>query len=106
MKKKTIKLFYTTCGSFKDGKVLAKKLVSNKEAVCVNIIKNVESFFIEEKKYASSREVILIIKTNLERQKIKKIIKFIHPYKIPFLAEIKIGEVNKKYLDWALKVLR
>ena len=103
--KKKIKLFYTTCGTIKDGQMLAKKLLSNKEAVCVNLIKNVESFFIEEKKYASSKEVIVIIKTNLESQKIKKIIEFIHPYEIPFLAEIKIGPVNKKYLNWATKIL-
>ena len=42
-----------------------------------------------------------MLKSFENQKKIEKIIYYHHSYKIPFISEIKIGEVGKKYLDWA-----
>ena len=36
-----INIFYTTCGSAKQSKELAKAMLSDKMIVCVNVVKNV-----------------------------------------------------------------
>ena len=41
----SINIFYTTCGSAKQSKELAKAMLSDKMIVCVNVVKNVESYY-------------------------------------------------------------
>jgi len=102
----SIKLYYTTCGKIVDARKLAKKLLESKSAVCVNIIGDIESHFLDKKKVSCSNEVVLIIKSNLEKKKIKKIIELNHDYDIPFIIEVKTDSANKKYLNWALEVMK
>mgnify|MGYP003952329817 CR=1 FL=1 len=99
--KKKIRIYYTTCGDLSEAREISKKLILQKKAVCVNIIKNVESFFIDKNSYASSNELILIIKTDLNKSNIEKLLESIHSYDTPFVVEIKTGMPNKKYLCWA-----
>jgi len=99
--KKKIRIYYTTCGSLSEAKKISKKLILQKKAVCVNLIKNVESFFVDKESYSSAKELILIIKTDLNKSNIEKLLKSIHSYDTPFLVEIKTGEPNEKYLRWA-----
>ena len=57
-----------------------------------------ESFFVDKESYSSAKELILIIKTDLNKSNIEKLLKSIHSYDIPFIVEIKTGEPNEKYL--------
>ena len=98
---KRLKFFYTTCENLKQARKLGDIMVKEEMAVCVNIIKNIESIYREKGKINRSLEVGLIIKSFENQKKIEKIIYYHHSYKIPFISEIKIGEVGKKYLDWA-----
>ena len=43
-----LNLFYTTCGSITDAEDLAKKMISDNFASCINIIKDVKSFYKEK----------------------------------------------------------
>jgi len=101
--RKKINIFYTTCGKITDSKKLAKILLSENKAVCINILKNVESLYLEEGKIKSSVENILIIKTKLSRLQIENFLKDQHPYEIPFITQIVIKDVNNEYLNWAAK---
>ena len=58
-----LNIFYTTCGKNSEAKKLAKKILKDNFANCINIIKNVESFYKDSSKINNSVEVILIIKT-------------------------------------------
>ncbi|PPR42820.1 MAG: Divalent-cation tolerance protein CutA [Alphaproteobacteria bacterium MarineAlpha8_Bin1] len=98
---KRLRFFYTTCENLKEAKKLSDILVKEKIAVCINIIKNIESVYFEKGKINRSSEVGLIIKSFENQKKIEKVIHQHHAYKIPFISEIKIGAVGKKYLEWA-----
>ena len=99
----TIKIYYTTSGSAKQSKELAKALLSDKMIVCVNIIKNVESHYRDSGSLKKSYESILIIKSFLTKKKIENLIKKIHPYDIPFLIQLETKTANSEYLLWARK---
>ena len=98
---KKISIFYTVCGSKKNAENLAKKLIKSNKAICVNLIKNVESFYMERKKVKKAEELILIIKTMNSKKDISEFIKKNHSYKIPFITKINTKGVNQDYLNWA-----
>ena len=74
--------------------------------ICVNIIKNVESCYKENNNVVFTVENIMIIKTLLNKDKVEEILKNHHPYTTPFITQIKTGETNKDYLEWAKKRIK
>ena len=66
-----INIFYTTCGSAKQSKKLAKAMLSDKMIVCVNVVKNVESYYKDSGYLKKSSETILLIKTFHTKKKLK-----------------------------------
>ena len=98
----SINLFYTTCGSAKQSKKLAKAMLNNKMVVCVNVIKNIESYYKDSGSIKKSNESILIIKTFLSKNKVENLIKKNHPYEIPFVIQLETKKVNREYLSWAM----
>ena len=100
--KKRFKVYYSTTSNLKEGKKIALKLLNQKKAICVNIVKDVNSFYLDEKKTVNQTEVILIIKTFHTQKKLEVFFKKEHNYSTPLIVEIKTGTPNKKYLDWFL----
>ena len=99
----SINIFYTTCGSSKESKQLAKSVLNNKMIVCVNLIKNVESYYKDSGSIKKSNESILIIKTFLSKVEVENLIKKNHPYDIPFVVQLETKKVNNEYILWARK---
>ena len=102
---KKLNLFYTTCGEITDAEVLARKMISDNFASCVNIIKDIRSFYKEDSKINSINEIILIIKTVKEFKEIEIYLNDNHPYDTPFIAELDTKKINAKYLEWISKNL-
>ena len=94
-------MFYTTIGNIRDARIFARILLKNRLAKCINIIKELESFYLEDKKIMKSKEYGIIIKTTYSKKDIEKILLKNHSYDTPFLGEIKLNQVNKNYLVWA-----
>ena len=65
----SINIFYTTCGSAQQSKKLAKAMLSDKMIVCVNVVKNVESYYRDSGCIKKSNESILVIKTFYTKKK-------------------------------------
>jgi periplasmic divalent cation tolerance protein len=97
---KKLNIFYTTCSDLTLAKKLTKKLLIDGFANCINMIKNVESFYIDKNKMNSTNEIVLIIKTTKSKINIEKYLDSNHPYDIPFIGKIHIESVNKKYMQW------
>jgi len=98
------KLLYVTCGSKLEANKIGKYLVKNKLAACTNIISNVESIFNWNKRISSSKEFILIGKT--QKKNIKQITKLItqqHSYDCPCILFFNIESGNSKFLKWLKK---
>ena len=84
-------------------KKLAKIILENKACACVNIIKDIESYFWWQGKIQQGKEALLVIKTKKSAfAKLKKIIKENHPYKVAEIIALDIVGINSEYRKWLI----
>ncbi len=94
-------LVISTCPGSISAKKVARDLVTEKLAACVNIVPGVQSFFSWVGKVDSANEHMLIIKTTLDNyDALEKRIKKIHPYELPDIIAVPIETGLSGYLDW------
>ena len=98
-----MKMYYTTTSNLDNAKRISKIFLNDKKAVCINLIKNVNSFYLDDNSINFSNEIIMIIKTKLKKSEIERYIKKIHNYEIPLIVEIKLGSPNLDYANWFAK---
>ena len=98
-----MKMYYTTTSDLDNAKRISKIFLNDKKAVCINLIKNVNSFYLDDSSINFANEIIMIIKTKLKKSEIEKYIKKIHNYEIPLIVEIKLGSPNLDYANWFAK---
>lgn len=97
----------TTISGMESAKRIAKTLVDERLAACVNIIPYVKSFYIWEGKTTEDDESLLIIKTEeKEKEKLIKRIKELHPYTLPEIIIINFNEGLTDYLKWISESVR
>ena len=87
------------------GRVLAKTLVENKVAACVNILPGVTSVYSWEGKVEEEGEVLLLIKSasgEEERQILWETVREHHPYDTPEFVQVDANFVEPTYRDWVL----
>ena len=102
--RKKFKIFYSTCANIRDGKIIAKFLLENKKALCVNLIKNINSFYLDNEKIQNQKEVAILIKTFCTRTEIEKTIRSVHNYDTPIIVQFKTGLPNEDYVEWFSRV--
>lgn len=79
---------------------IANKLVKGKVAACVNITK-ISSVYSWQGKIENADEYLALFKTTQKNKaRLKAEIKKTHPYEVPEIAEIRINNLNKPYLQW------
>lgn len=95
-------LMLVTCGSAREGRKIAKAVVGERLAACVNVVgAPVESIYRWEGKISSAKEILLLIKTTRGRfQKLRDRILELHSYDVPEIIAVPIAAGSKKYLDW------
>lgn len=87
--------------SLGEAKAIANKLLEDRLAACVNIIKNECSLYFWEDKIQEECEYQMITKTKKEFfEKIKESIELLHSYKVPEIISININDGNSNYLNW------
>jgi len=91
-------IFYITCKNKAEAKKISRKLLDKKLIACSNIFP-IESMYRWKKKLQNDKEVALLLKTKEGFNTIKKEVKKLHSYEIPFIGMIKV-KVNKEYLKW------
>jgi periplasmic divalent cation tolerance protein len=80
---------------------LAQQLVEEKLAACINLIPQVQSFYLWENKIVKDQEVTLLIKTTSDCfDALEKTIKKLHPYQLPELIALPIINGYQPYLNW------
>ncbi|MBP7836016.1 MAG: divalent-cation tolerance protein CutA [Candidatus Omnitrophica bacterium] len=96
-----------TAGNKKEADKIAKKLVQDKLAACVNIVAGVKSLFWWQGKVERAKETLLIVKSRKEKfNKIVKSVKANHSYAVPEIIAIPIASGFKPYLKWIDESLR
>ncbi len=92
---------FVTCPDRDVGKKIAKALVKDKFAACVNIVDGLSSTYYWQGKIVEDNEVLLIIKTREDHyEKLEKFIKEIHPYTVPEIIAMPIIKGSQDYLNW------
>lgn len=98
-------LFYVPCKDHSEADKIAKELIYKKYAACVNLLNNIDSYFLENNELKESTEVILIAKTTLKNKDlVTNTIKKLHSYETPAIISIK-SDVNDDFKTWLLKSL-
>ena len=92
---------FITCASEEESQKIARLLLDQKKAACVNIIPAVKSFFLWKGESDSAKEELLIVKTKTAKiPEVIKAVKEAHSYDVPEIIALPIVDGNKDYLAW------
>ena len=95
----TLKLLYITAPNKEIARDIAKKLILEKLAACINIIGETESYYIWEDQLQTDNEVALVAKTAVSEKLIKRV-EELHPYQIPCIISLDITGGLPSFLSW------
>ena len=88
--------------------VIARALVDEKLAACVNVVPGVRSIYAWKGETCDDAESVLLIKTTAERgAALAARLVELHPYEVPELVALALvdGEGNPDYLRWIQDVV-
>jgi periplasmic divalent cation tolerance protein len=91
----------TTCDSEKQAEKLARHLVDQRVAACVNVLPKARSIYRWKEKVEEAAEWLLIIKSRRDlfdalRAEVQKL----HTYEIPELIALPVVDGSEAYLAW------
>lgn len=94
-------IVFVTAATRREAKKIARHLVENRLAACVNITQPVESMYRWEGKIADEKEFLLIVKSTRELfPEIKAETLKIHSYRTPEIICVSIIDGSDDYLNW------
>lgn len=98
-------LIYTVFKDKDEAQKIAKQLLEKKMVSCVNFWE-IESLYWWEEKLVEGHEVVAIFKTLKQNfRAVKNEIKKNHSYKVPFIASIKLNEVDGDFYAYLKKTV-
>ena len=90
-----------TVGSEAEAEMIAKAVVEEQLAACVNILSSMRSVYRWEGKVTDDREWLLLIKTRAERfAAVETRVKALHSYQVPEVIALPIMAGTEEYLRW------
>ena len=90
-----------TAGSEDEARKIARLLVKEKKAACVNIVPGVDSLFRWKGKINSARETLLLVKTRASLlSEIISLVQKTHSYEVPEIIALPITDGSEDYLKW------
>ena len=96
-----INFVYMTAGSKDEATKIAKELVTARLAACVNILDNMNSFYLWQGEIQEDTEVVMIAKTTEDclPQLIEKV-ESMHSYDCPCIVSLPVSGGYQPFLDW------
>lgn len=105
MKNTYIQIF-TTFPRKSDAEKIAKRLINEKLAGCVQVFGPIKSFYRWKGKVNIAREWLCVVKTTaIKYKRVEKAIKKIHSYSTPEIIFVPIVGGDPGYLSWLNKQL-
>ncbi len=91
----------TTTETRQQAQAIARRLVEDKLAACVQISQAIESTYLWKGRIECSQEFLCSIKTREDLfSQVEVVIKKMHPYETPEIIALPIAEGSKDYLQW------
>ncbi|GAB5603529.1 divalent-cation tolerance protein CutA [Thermus sp. FJN-A] len=82
-------------------RTLAKTLVEERLAACVNIVPGLTSVYRWQGEVVEDKELLLLVKTTTHVfPRLKERVLALHPYTVPEIVALPIAEGHGPYLDW------
>ena len=95
------RIVLTTSGSEKEAQKIARHLVDNRMAACVNIVPQILSVYRWQGSVEEAREWLLIIKTTADAfEKVREAIVKLHSYELPECVCLTIEGGSPSFLQW------
>ena len=94
-------LIYCTCPDQETAERIARQLISDKLAACVNILPGVSSIYEWQGQIETAQEHLLLVKSQESRYAaIEMAIKALHPYQLPEIIAVALERGSAEYLKW------
>ena len=91
----------STCPGVEVAGELARALLEDGHAACVNVVPGVRSMYVWKGAVQADDEVLLVIKTTAARfPALRDTLVAKHPYELPEVVAIGIEDGHHPYLDW------
>jgi periplasmic divalent cation tolerance protein len=100
-------VLFVTASNSEEAHKIAKVLLSQRKAACVNIVSGISSLFWWQDKLDSAQESLLIVKTKASLlNQIVTLVREIHSYEVPEIVALPIIGGNQDYLEWIDKEVK
>src|SRR3954468_9857167 len=91
----------TTCENQEEARRVARGLIEEQVAACVNIVHQVESVYRWKGTVETSVECLLLIKTVRGKfDEVRALLERLHSYELPECVALPIVEGSERYLEW------
>jgi len=91
----------STCPDEDSAAIVARALVSENLAACVNRVPGVRSTYCWQGELKDDAEILLVIKTSSDRLvTLTARIEQLHPYEVPEIIALQVENGSERYLDW------
>jgi periplasmic divalent cation tolerance protein len=90
-----------TCRDLRQARAIARALVGERLAACVNVVPGVASIYRWQGKVEEAKEVLLLVKSTSARARaLEARVKALHSYTVPEVVTLKIQGGSADYLRW------
>src|SRR5580704_194349 len=98
-----MRVIFVTAGSEEQAVAIARALVDERLAACVNIVGPVRSIYRWHDKVEDDREYLLIIKTRATLyMKVETRVREMHTYEVPEVLSLQADRGSPPYIQWML----
>ena len=96
-----LRVVFVTAPDVEVAERLARGLVEERLAACVNLIPGIRSFYRWEGAVHDDAEVLLVVKTRTDRlEALASRLQELHPYELPEILGLPVIGGSQAYLDW------
>jgi periplasmic divalent cation tolerance protein len=90
-----------TCANEEQGALIARSLVGERLAACVNLVAGIRSIYRWCDKLEDDRETLLLVKTRTPLlARVERRVRELHTYEVPEVVALPLSGGSKPYLDW------
>ena len=91
----------STCGSAEEAERIARRLLEDRLAACVNVIPQIRSYYRWQGKIEDATEHLLLIKTSREAfEPLRAVLESSHSYELPEVLALPVIAGSANYLAW------
>jgi len=99
-----LRIVFVMAGNEDEAAKIARALVEERLAPCVNILGPVRSVYRWRGAIESEREYLLVIKSHARLySRVERKVRELHSYEVPEIIAVAIAQGSKPYLDWLIE---